>query len=87
MKFEKVLMFLGMTEEVMKDGTVYYVVTLFDQPSGNTIKVNVLGNRSADLKILSIAQFGQPLACELQLREYDKNVYKLRLSAVNVVDI
>lgn len=87
MIFDKVLMFLGMVAEKMKDGTIYYVVTLFDQASGETLKVNVLESRTDDMKILAIAQFGQPLHVELKIREVDKNVYKFRLHHVDVVEI
>lgn len=84
MKFEKEVLFLGISANELRDGGVYYTVQLFEA-GGEPVTVNVgNGDRSAEMvQVLLSLEFGDRLRATFFLRPADK-LYKLGLSAVSV---
>lgn len=82
MKFEKEVLFLGISANELKDGGVYYTVQLFEQ-GAEPVTVNVgNGERSAEMvQVLLSLEFGDKLLATFVLRQADK-LYKLGLSRV-----
>lgn len=81
MEFEREVRFLGMEENQMKDGGVYYAVSLFDADSG-PVTVNVT-DRCDALPALQGAKFGDAFYATFRLVPRDK-LYKLGLRSVTV---
>lgn len=83
MKFEKEVLFLGITANELRDGGVYYTVQFYEQ-GGDPVSVNVMSNdRNAEmLKILLALEFGDKVMATFALRPADK-LYKLGLSHVS----
>lgn len=80
MKFEKEVLFLGISANALREGKgVFYTVQLFEQ-GGEPVSVNVMDNdRNADmLKALLAMQFGDKFTVTFVLRSADKG-YKLGL--------
>lgn len=82
MKFEKEVLFLGISANELKDGGVYYTVQFFEQ-GADPVTVNVgNGERSAEMvQVLLSLEFGDKLRATFFLRPADK-LYKLALSNV-----
>lgn len=79
MKFEKEVLFLGISANDLKDGGVYYTVQLFEM-GGEPVTVNVgNGDRTKDMVqlLLSLA-FGDKIRAVFYLQPEDKR-FKLKL--------
>ena len=83
MKFDKQVLFLGISANELKDGGVYYTVQFFEM-GGEPVAVNVMSNdRNADmLKVLLALEFGDKVSVTFALRPADK-LYKLGLAHVS----
>lgn len=81
MKFEKEVLFLGISANELKDGGVYYTVQLFEGADPVTVNVGN-GERSAEMvQTLLSLEFGDKLRATFVLRPADK-LFKLGLSRV-----
>lgn len=93
MKFEKEVLFLGISANDLKDGGVYYTVQFFDADGGEPVSVNVgNGERTAGLvSALHALTFGDRVRAVFVLRtqgaKLDTGSVKqyLRLSLADVV--
>ena len=77
MKFKKKVLFLGIVQNVLKDGTVYYTLQFFDQDSG-PVSVNVMSNHPC-VPAMEQAKFGDQMDITFVLRPKDK-LYKLGIA-------
>lgn len=77
MKFKKKVRFLGMQAHVLKDGSQYFSISLFDTDSGS-VDVNVQSSHPC-VSTMSQAKFGDELDVTFVLREKDK-LYKLGIA-------
>lgn len=94
MKFEKEVLFLGISANELSDGGVYYTVQFFDADGGEPVSVNVgNGERTAGLvSELRMLTFGDRLRAVFVLRTQGakldngsvKQYLKLSLSDVTV---
>lgn len=77
MKFEKNVLFLGMTENRLRDGTKYFSISLYEPDSG-PVTVNVMQGHNM-LSRLAGCQFGERLDVVFVLRPKDR-LYRLTLA-------
>lgn len=82
MHFDCKLAFLGMAENHLQDGTVYYRVSFFDKNGGGTVEVNVMGTRRDVVELLSVLDFGSPVVGHFALIQKDK-LYRLSLAGLD----
>lgn len=82
MNFDKKLHYLGVQQNTIStDNSVYYAVSFFD-PMGNCpVTVNVMGNNTEVLSVLSGLQLGDLVKVQFVLRPKDK-LYRLGLVSV-----
>ena len=80
MRFEKNVLFLGMTANMLRDGGVYYTVQFFE-PDGSPVSVNVMDNdgHAEVLSVLRTLSFGDRVSATFFLRQQDR-LYKLLLA-------
>lgn len=77
MNFTKKCMYLGMTENELKDGGRYYGISLFEPESG-PVTVNVMqGHKMLDT--FAGMKFGEPINVNFVLRPKDK-LYRLSIA-------
>lgn len=81
MEFKKDVLFLGMQANSLKDGAVYYTISLFVPDIQQTVQVNVMESSKALIEALLACQFGDPLHATFALRPKDK-LYRLALVSV-----
>lgn len=78
MNFTATLSYLGAQSNKLKDGTVFYKVSFFDQNAGSPVQLNIMGDRQEVISLLASSQFGQPFHCNFSLVAKD-NLYRLVL--------
>lgn len=80
MRFEKIVLFLGMTANALRDGGVYYTVQFFEQDNV-PCSVNVMdnANNAEIVQFLQTLTFGDKVRATFFLRQQDK-LYKLGLA-------
>lgn len=80
MKFEKEVLFLGMTANTLRDGGIYYTVQFFER-DGVPCSVNVMDNDNhlELVRLLKTLCFGDKVLATFFLRQQDK-LYKLALA-------
>lgn len=81
MRFQKDVLFLGMQENTLKDGSKFYKVSFFLAEEQVTVDVNVMGSSADLVALLRNLKFGTPRKATFVLRPFDK-VYKLGLVSV-----
>lgn len=81
MTFEKNVLFLGMQDMNLKDGSVYYEVQFYDKDSG-PVNVNVGGNNKDLIDKLVALSFGDSVVVTFALRPKDR-AYRLVINHVS----
>lgn len=82
MNFSKKLQYLGAQQNTIStDNSVYYVVSFFDPDTAAPVQVNVMGNNSELISVLSALDFGALVDVQFVLRPKDK-LYRLGLVSV-----
>lgn len=84
MNINVTLSYLGAQQNKLKDGTVYYKVSFFDINAGTPVQLNIMGDRSEVLQLLSACKFGEMLSCNFVLHPKD-NLYRLVLVSAEKV--
>ena len=82
MKFEKHVVFLGMVPNYLRDGGIYYTISLFDQDTG-PVQVNVTESHSEVIQPLQHCTFGVPIDVTFELRPKER-LYRLTLASVEI---
>lgn len=84
MHFNRRLSYLGAQENVLKDGTKFYKVSMFDVEAAQSVTLNVMGDRADVMAELRSCQFGAQLDCNFALLPKD-NLYRLSLVSCSKV--
>lgn len=85
MHFSKKLQYLGAQQNTIStDNSVYYAVSFFDPNTAAPVQVNVMGNNSDVISVLSALDFGVLVDVQFVLRPKDK-LYRLGLVSVSKV--
>lgn len=82
MKFEKHVVFLRMVPNCLRDGSIYYTISLFDQDSG-PVQVNVTESHNEVIEPLLHCTFGVPIDVTFELRPKDR-LFRLTLASVEI---
>lgn len=81
MQFKKDVMYLGMQNKQLQDGTPFYTVSMFLAEEQTPVEVNVMGTATDLLSHLAMLKFGDKVKATFVLRPKDK-LYRLALLSV-----